>query len=469
MVRLIVSLRREDRLTLETDNFLILISEATSVATLFDERKQVHTVSSLLSVPLSPSSAKAALAKFSAKQKLLRPVLQDLGETTGGESDEYSTDGEDTDGQSFATSDAPEADAAPIVIKGDSDPLATIRAKQPFWKKNPFAPRPPPPTPPKIGELSIPDVNSAFEGDSRSTSGTTLPLPAAAPSVVEAATTAPSEADAATTAAQIELDAKVVRECLRELKGMYFSTTIDITRSMQNKSDATDGKTFEEPNRNLPLWRRADRRFWWNAHLLSAFVDAGVSFSLFSFIMSERATKPSFQLHTYIIVLQQGFVQQTSIPLPIQTYSSDPPSTPASSVIVNLIIISRRSIERPGLRYQRRGTNASGGVANFVETEFLVGVERDDKLHVASFVQTRGSSAFYLSSLTCCWRVLILLCTYQYRSSGLSHPGLSNHLLSWSVRLLKPSPHYRNTLSVKPICTAVKSSSISLKRQVKNR
>jgi hypothetical protein len=31
-----------------------------------------------------------------------------------------------------------------------------------------------------------------------------------------------------------------------------------------------------EPLAHLPLWRRVDRRFWWNEGLMQSFVDAGV-------------------------------------------------------------------------------------------------------------------------------------------------------------------------------------------------
>jgi transposase len=80
------------------------------------------------------------------------------------------------------------------------------------------------------------------------------------------------------------------------------------------------------------------------------------------------------------------------------------------------ILISRRSKDRAGefksvvkerilhsnvmfigMRYQRRGINEAGDVANFVETEQIVLFEREDEKHIASFVQTRGSSkCFYL-------------------------------------------------------------------------
>ncbi|XP_013117384.2 synaptojanin-1 [Stomoxys calcitrans] len=50
-------------------------------------------------------------------------------------------------------------------------------------------------------------------------------------------------------------------------------------------------------------------------------------------------------------------------------------------------IISRLSCERAGTRFNVRGTNDEGHVANFVETEQVIYVDND----VTSFVQTRGS------------------------------------------------------------------------------
>jgi len=37
-----------------------------------------------------------------------------------------------------------------------------------------------------------------------------------------------------------------------------------------------------EPSPTLPLWRRVDRKFWWNEHLSKPFIDAGVP--TFSFL-----------------------------------------------------------------------------------------------------------------------------------------------------------------------------------------
>lgn len=44
-------------------------------------------------------------------------------------------------------------------------------------------------------------------------------------------------------------------------------------------------------------------------------------------------------------------------------------------IVVDYIIVSRRSRYRAGLRYQRRGIDDDAHVANFVETETIMRVE----------------------------------------------------------------------------------------------
>lgn len=60
------------------------------------------------------------------------------------------------------------------------------------------------------------------------------------------------------------------------------------------------------------------------------------------------------------------------------------------------------------MRYQRRGINEAGDVANFVETEEIVLFERDDETHTASFVQTRGSSTYLKHCRTALCRLHIM-------------------------------------------------------------
>ncbi|KAJ7063419.1 SacI homology domain-containing protein [Mycena amicta] len=188
-----------------------------------------------------------------------------------------------------------------------------------------------------------------------------------------------------------ELEDKIVRECIREYTkgGMYFAYTFDITRSLQHKQeqvaksqkqhalladlnalpepDKSDYKIdpLVEPQSALPLWRRVDRQFWWNEWMSKPFVDAG--------------------LHPYVLPIMQGYYQISKFVIPPDPLTHDEDAT------VDYIIVSRRSRDRAGLRYQRRGVDDEAHVANFVETETIMRVEREGRANVFSYVQLRGS------------------------------------------------------------------------------
>ncbi|EFI28328.1 hypothetical protein CC1G_13857 [Coprinopsis cinerea okayama7 len=212
-----------------------------------------------------------------------------------------------------------------------------------------------------------------------------------------------------------ELEEKVVRECISQLtKGcMYWAYNFDITRSLQHKQEQiaksqkqhellhglgalpkTDSGVYSpypkdgekvsplaEPYPTLPLWRRVDRQFWWNEWMAKPLVDAG--------------------LHSYVLPLMQGYFQPAVLTVP-----PGPGEEEQEDVIVNYIIISRRSRHRVGLRYQRRGVDDEAQVANFVETETIMRVEsfldimanefarysqREKRQNIFSYVQIRGS------------------------------------------------------------------------------
>ncbi|KAJ7109515.1 SacI homology domain-containing protein [Mycena epipterygia] len=192
-----------------------------------------------------------------------------------------------------------------------------------------------------------------------------------------------------------EIEDKIVKECIREFTkgGMYFAYTFDITRSLQHKQEqvaksqkqhalladlnalpshdsaaqSEDGKidVLVEPHPTLPLWRRVDRQFWWNEWMAKPFVDAGV--------------------HPYVLPIMQGYYQ-------IATFTIPPhPLTHEEEATVDYIVVSRRSRDRAGLRYQRRGIDDEAHVANFVETETIMRVEREGRANVFGYVQVRGS------------------------------------------------------------------------------
>ena len=67
----------------------------------------------------------------------------------------------------------------------------------------------------------------------------------------------------------------------------------------------------------------------------------------------------------------QGFYQIASFPIPREPVDNEE----GDAALVDYVIISRRSRDRAGLRYQRRGIDDDANVANFVETETIMRVE----------------------------------------------------------------------------------------------
>lgn len=228
-----------------------------------------------------------------------------------------------------------------------------------------------------------------------------------------------------------ELEDKVVKETARQYSRgeMWFSYDYDITTPLQRKQESFDANArrgssastattssvssatsttsnesskqkknrlpFDEPWKTLPLWRRADRRFWHNEHLSKPFVDAG--------------------LHAFVLPMMQGYFQITTLPIEQPKLASGLLDTPGEAmsevssaangtesdseeedrIEAQLLIVSRRSKERAGLRYQRRGINEQGQVANFVETEQILMVKRLGQTNLLSFIQFRGSIPMY--------------------------------------------------------------------------
>ncbi|KAG7448009.1 uncharacterized protein BT62DRAFT_890388 [Guyanagaster necrorhizus] len=188
-----------------------------------------------------------------------------------------------------------------------------------------------------------------------------------------------------------ELEGKIIKECVKEFTkgGMFFAYNFDITRSMQHKRDLmakTQRQTFlladlnvfsshkldntgnlSEPNPTLPLWRRVDRKYWWNEWLAKPLIDAG--------------------LHAYVLPIMQGYCQISTFDIPEDGAEN--------SVPVEYVLLSRRSRDRAGLRYQRRGIDDEAHVANFVETETIMRVAREGHTNTFSYVQIRGSIPLY--------------------------------------------------------------------------
>jgi len=131
-------------------------------------------------------------------------------------------------------------------------------------------------------------------------------------------------------------------------ESFYYSTSFDLTHTMQ-RLETVDSEFF-----NDGLCARADQRFVWNLFGLQSFIE-----------------QP--QLQRFTLPIMHGFIKIVSCFVNGRTF--------------DLALISRRSTHRAGTRYNVRGVDQSGNVANFVETEQIVTYGQ----YTCSVVQTRGS------------------------------------------------------------------------------
>ncbi|KAJ5314585.1 pantothenate transporter [Penicillium atrosanguineum] len=170
----------------------------------------------------------------------------------------------------------------------------------------------------------------------------------------------------------------------------FFAYDYDLTRSYHAQGPRSG---------HLPLHKTIDPLYFWNKHLMTAFIDSDA--------------------HGFVLPLLQGFVGQRkfTVAVPEKKVSDGNPreesaeariigdSQDAESVETEapkqnflLTLISRRSVNRPGVRYLRRGVDDEGNTANTVETEqILSGPDWDPSHNVHSYLQVRGSIPLYFS------------------------------------------------------------------------
>jgi hypothetical protein len=67
----------------------------------------------------------------------------------------------------------------------------------------------------------------------------------------------------------------------------------------------------------------------------------------------------------------QGYFQLASFHIPREPEETEQ----GNAAVVDYVLVSRRSKDRAGLRYQRRGIDDDAHVANFVETEAIIRVD----------------------------------------------------------------------------------------------
>ena len=143
---------------------------------------------------------------------------------------------------------------------------------------------------------------------------------------------------------------------------MYFSYSFDVTNSFQRQAQS-------DPS--IPLWKRADDRFFWNKFIQSDLIHFA------SGAASGSGLRGGQQIGAdpFILPVMFGMLRIT------QTRIKATPLT--------FTLITRRSRHRAGTRYLVRGIDDQGHVANFNETEQIV-ILNDETRDLGGFAGGRG-------------------------------------------------------------------------------
>jgi hypothetical protein len=189
---------------------------------------------------------------------------------------------------------------------------------------------------------------------------------------------------------------KLLKDLLK-VSPLYFSYSFDVTNSFQRQAHV-------DPS--VPLWKRADDRFFWNRFIQTDLIDFRGGLNNYGH-RHPGGQQP--EVDPYILPVMFGMmeVKNTSIK-----------GTP-----LTFILITRRSRFRAGTRYFSRGIDENGNVSNFNETEQAIilndnasggmggfagsssyqngaaGGNEGKEVQVLSYVQTRGSVPVYWAEI----------------------------------------------------------------------
>jgi hypothetical protein len=169
---------------------------------------------------------------------------------------------------------------------------------------------------------------------------------------------------------------------------MYFSYSFDLTNTLQRQSQLDS---------SVPLWKRADDRFFWNKFIQSDLIDFRTS-------GTRQQHGQQSAVDPYILPVIFGMLEIIT--------------TRIKATPLTIVLVTRRSRYRAGTRYFSRGIDEEGHVSNFNETEQIVslndsasglggfaggggmqngkvGGSDGREVQIMSYVQTRGSVPVY--------------------------------------------------------------------------
>ena len=155
--------------------------------------------------------------------------------------------------------------------------------------------------------------------------------------------------------------------------GFYYSFGLNLTNSQQNQSKLSSQEikdnnnlTFEQKMKNI--YKTINKKYFFNYNLYKIFIN--------------KSTKLPYDLaYSFILPIICGYIGMYDYTI--------------NNKQLQFILISRRSQNYAGTRYNTRGIDDNGNVANFCETEQIL--VRGDYLF--SFCQLRGSAPVFFEQL----------------------------------------------------------------------
>ncbi|CEL51652.1 Phosphatidylinositide phosphatase SAC2 OS=Danio rerio GN=inpp5f PE=3 SV=1 [Rhizoctonia solani AG-1 IB] len=426
-------------ITIYQESFLLVIADRKTSGTLFSPSRPVYTIKSIAAIPLHEDQARTALNGLLARKTPLTPRPLDTPAEDVPDLAVFpqtpvpsrsNTSSEPIPRVTFASEPIPipnseiNASTTSLALSSGSLSASTSGTSTPLSSSGSLS-GPAPVAKTLLNKLSFwstparATLDTTPALDTTPQEGETEPEQVLQKILASESTRAPGSAEERNK----ELTKKVVREVVRQFGSgcMYYSLDFDLATSLQDKHEQatraqketmildditqppklrrnssssnssasrrrpslsvhTDSggvpiraDAFAENHALLPLWLRVpqkSRRFWWNEVLAAPFVEAGA--------------------HAYVVPILQGHFQSAAFDLGDDTDNGHPQ-------VVEYALISRRSRDRAGLRYQRRGIDDDAHVANFVETEGLVRSTRMGSDNVFSYMQIRGSIPLFWS------------------------------------------------------------------------
>lgn len=396
---------------MSSTSYLISITKRQQVAQI--QGKPIYVITEVALTPLS-SKKEAELSVARTRTMLAKSASSvddsSEGESDGDEGDHTSELGDDDahPGVSEVRQDAP---SSPTMKKRTSSIAEDVMAKRGSYGRfaqNWFS---------RGGWSASQRRNLGLSAQDGEVSESTTPTETESKDVKssEEQETSPAAAEAVKEEKAPQTNATLLPKLLRtaELlfstsRSFFFSYDYDITRNLANRRSSGS---------ELPLHREVDPLFFWNHHLIKPFIDAGQSGLVLplmqgfvgqrEFIVDSDPPKPvndfdkdnegSMEMSNFDSVKTET-KESTDSSGPESEGDKKPTTKGNTERSMLLTLISRRSIQRAGLRYLRRGVDELGNTANFVETEQILSDPAwDPSKKIYSWVQIRGSIPIYFS------------------------------------------------------------------------